>query len=127
MELKITQNKRNEVLKRSEIIAEVMQKEVPSKIEITKVLTAQLNTKPEIVIIKKIDSKYGQQKVIIDANVYDKEEEMNKIERNYMLKRNETKKEEVKSKEIGEQVEKETKIEQTNEEAVNENKEEKKE
>lgn len=127
MEIKITQNKRNEVLGRSEIIAELMQKEVPSKIEVTKALTAQLNTKPELVIIKKIDSKYGQQKVIVDANVYDKEEEMNKIERKYMLKRNETKKEEG-----NEQAKEETKqeasekVEEVKEEAT-EKKEEKKE
>lgn len=98
MELKITQNQRNEVLRRNEVLAEIKQEKVPSKEEVLKNLSAQLNTSVDKIVVKKILSNYGQQKSIVHANVYDDNKDLKNTERKYMLKRNNIKEEVVSEK-----------------------------
>jgi translation initiation factor IF-2 len=93
MELKIIKNERNEAFGRSEIIAELRDKKIPSKKEIKKNLTARLNAEKEKVIIESIIKEFGKEKIIVKARKYDNIEKMKKIEKKYLLTRNEEKEE----------------------------------
>jgi ribosomal protein S24E len=91
MELNIITNEKNELLGRSEIVAEVDQKLIPSRDEVTTNLAAQLNVEKSKIIVQKIANDFGKSKKTITAKVYDSEEVMKNVEREYMLKKNETK------------------------------------
>jgi len=91
MELKIIKNEKNEVLGRSEITAEVNQETIPSREEVTTNLAAQLSVSKDKIIVHKIANDFGKSTKTISAKIYDTIENMNKVERNYMLKRNESK------------------------------------
>ncbi|MDD3159944.1 MAG: hypothetical protein PHQ98_03185 [Candidatus ainarchaeum sp.] len=95
MKLTIIENKRNELLKRAEIKAEVDEKQV-NREEIINNLCAQLNTQKEKVVVEKIDSNFGTTKRKIVAKIYDTVEDLEKIESAYIKKRNNPKKEEKK-------------------------------
>ncbi|MDD3083850.1 MAG: hypothetical protein PHP82_02395 [Candidatus ainarchaeum sp.] len=92
MKLTIIKNDKNDLLSRSEVIAEIDEKKIPSREEIRKNLSAKLNTKEEKIIIMKISSKFGQTKNIVQARIYDNEKDLEKNERKYMIKRNTPKK-----------------------------------
>ncbi len=130
MKMNVIENKRNELMKRNEIKAEVEEKTIPSRQEIRKILTAKVDSKEEKVVVKKIESKFGQQKFVVIANAYDSEEDLKKAESKYVLKRNTFKKEteegttEKSNEEIAEKAEekKEEPVKENNEEAKTEEK-----
>ena len=88
MEMKIVQDIKNEVLNRREIVAEVTDKKVPSKDEVRKKLSALAEVDLKSLIIQKIDSSFGDPKMIVTANAYTDENSMKNIEKAYFLKRN---------------------------------------
>ena len=88
MELKIIENKKNEALKRVDIIAEVVEKLIPSRGEIRKKFSAQLNIPIERIIVRQIANEFGQNKSIITAKIYDNLADVKITERDYMVKRN---------------------------------------
>ncbi len=92
MKLEIIKNEKNELLERSEIIAEVSEKTIPSKNDIRKNISAKLNVPEEKIIIQQMKTEFGKDKSIVFAKIYDDAKKMQKIEREYMLKRNELKK-----------------------------------
>jgi small subunit ribosomal protein S24e len=94
MDLKIIKNERNEAFRRAEILAELKDKKIPSKEEIKKNITAQLNTDKEKVIIESIIKEFGKEKILVTARVYDDINKMKEIESKYLLTRNEEKKKE---------------------------------
>lgn len=69
---------------------------IPSRKDIKKEMVSSLNSKEELVVIKRINSIRGMQKVIIEANVYNSEKDLKKIEPKYILQRGVPKKEEKK-------------------------------
>ncbi|MFA5764345.1 MAG: hypothetical protein WC915_06065 [archaeon] len=91
MELKIIKNEKNEVLGRHEVTATVNQETIPSREEITNNLAAQLSVSKDKIIVHKIANDFGKPTKTITAKVYTNVENMNKVERKYMLKRNESK------------------------------------
>jgi ribosomal protein S24E len=92
MKLTIIENKKNELLKRSEIKAETDEKSITRK-DILANLSAQLNIAQEKIIVKKIDSNFGTIKKKIVANVYDDVKDLEKIENAFIKKRNNPKEE----------------------------------
>lgn len=101
MEMKITQDTKNEVLNRREIVAEIEEKIIPSRDEVRKKLAAVAGVKESTLIIEKIDSNFGNPVQTIKANAYTDEESMKTNEQEYLLKRNikEAPKEEEKTEE----------------------------
>jgi len=88
MELNIVENKKNEALKRADIIAEVDEKLIPSRDEIRKNISAQLNIPVERIIIRQVASEFGKHKVVIKAKIYDNAADTQITERKYMNARN---------------------------------------
>ncbi len=100
MELKIVQNNRSEIIKRNDIVAEFDQKTVPTRDEIRKNISAQLNIPIERIIIRKIDVKFGSNKGIALIKTYDTKEILDANEAKFVKKRNELKEVEQKSEEV---------------------------
>ncbi|MBT4192174.1 MAG: hypothetical protein HOE11_02610 [Candidatus Diapherotrites archaeon] len=88
MKLKITQNTRNEALKRSNIVAIDEEKIIPSRVEMRENLSAQLNIPKEQIVVRKIDTSFGTTTKTIYAMAYDDEETMKKTEEKYVITRN---------------------------------------
>ena len=88
MKLKITENTRNEPLRRSNIVAIDEEKIIPSRQELRESLSAQLNVPKEQIVVRKIDTSFGTTTKTIYAMAYDDEEMMKKTEEKYIITRN---------------------------------------
>ncbi len=81
-ELRIVEDKRNELLARKEIKATfTTEKATPSKADISKELAKQLNAKEEQIDVQHIYQKYGKLQSEIIANIYDKEAPKKKVKK----------------------------------------------
>jgi ribosomal protein S24E len=88
MKLKITENTRNEALRRSNIVAIDEEEIIPSRVEIRESLSAQLNIPKEQIVVRKVDTSFGTTTKTIYAMAYDDEEMMKKTEEKYVITRN---------------------------------------
>jgi len=91
MEIKITQQQYNPLLKRREILFEVehtQTKGTPTRLEIRKTLAELLKTNPEVVYVKRIETKTGTMRAIGEANAYDSLEQSKLVESKYIIARN---------------------------------------
>lgn len=99
MEVKITQEQYNPLLKRKEIMFEIdhsQDKGTPARLEIRQRLADILKTKPEVVYVKRMVTKAGTMRAMGSANAYDSVDQAKLIELKYVIARNmpEEKKEE---------------------------------
>jgi small subunit ribosomal protein S24e len=88
MDLKITQNKKNDLLKRLEIIAEGNEEKIPSRNEVREKIAALINAPQENIAVIKIDTRYGSKKLIVTAHAYPDKATMKLIENSTKLGRN---------------------------------------
>lgn len=88
MELKITEKKRNEVLNRQEITAEMHEKIIPAKTLIREKLSALLNVKNDQIAIWLVKSKFGSPRAKVYARIYGTPEDLKKSEVLYIRERN---------------------------------------
>jgi len=91
MEIKITQQQYNPLLKRREIAFQVehtQTKGTPTRLEIRKNLAEMLKTNPEVVYIKRIVTNAGTMKANCEANAYDTVEQAKLVEPKYIIARN---------------------------------------
>jgi len=91
MEIKITEEQQNILLKRKEILFEVehsQTKGTPSRLEIRNKLADMLKTKPELVYVKRVETKTGTMKAKGEANAYESVEQAKLIEPKYIVTRN---------------------------------------
>ena len=121
----ILQEKENTLFKRKEIQASVEAEITPNHTDVKKLLSEKFSTKIENIKIKKISGKFGSKTFTIIANIYDSEEDKDKVE-------SKSKKEEAEAKTLLQKEEKpaenqENSEEQTNQEKPNEQKSEDKE
>lgn len=91
MEVKITEEQQNILLKRKEILFEVehsQTKGTPSRLEIRNKLAEMLKTKPELVYVKRVETKTGTMKAKGEANAYESVEQAKLVEPKYIVTRN---------------------------------------
>jgi len=91
MEIKITQQQYNPLLKRREIAFQVehtQTKGTPARLEIRKTLAEMLKTNPEVVYVKRIVTKSGTMLATGEANAYDSVEQAKLAEPKYIIARN---------------------------------------
>jgi len=91
MEVKITDEQQNILLKRREILFEVehsQTKGTPSRLEIRNKLAEKLKTKPELVYIKRVETRTGTMKAKGEANAYESVEQAKLVEPEYIVTRN---------------------------------------
>jgi small subunit ribosomal protein S24e len=91
MEVTITQQQYNALLKRKEITFAVDHRQIkgtPTRIQVRNALADMLKTKPEVVYIKRITTKAGTMTATGEANAYDSIEHANRIEQKHIIARN---------------------------------------
>jgi small subunit ribosomal protein S24e len=91
MELKIIDEHKNILLKRKEITFEVnhsLTKSTPSRVELRNKLAETLKTKPELVFVKRVETKTGTMRATGKANAYDSIEQAKRVEPKYIVARN---------------------------------------
>ncbi|MEM4703599.1 MAG: 30S ribosomal protein S24e [Candidatus Bathyarchaeia archaeon] len=91
MKIKICSEKHNPLLKRKEITFQVEHEntgKTPQRLEIKKMVAAELKVDEKLVFVKKFETKTGTQTAIGEANVYDTFEQAVLIEPEYIIERN---------------------------------------
>lgn len=91
MEVKIIQEQYNPLLKRKEIKFEIdhaQDKGTPARLEIRQRLADILKAKPEVVYVKRVETKAGTMRATGSANAYDSVEQAKLIELKYIIARN---------------------------------------
>jgi small subunit ribosomal protein S24e len=91
MELKIIDEHKNILLKRKEITFEVnhsQTKGTPSRVELRNKLAEMLKTKPELIYVKRVETKSGTMLATGLANAYDSIEQAKRVEPKYIIARN---------------------------------------
>ena len=88
MDLKITEQKQNPFLSRTEIKAQLLYEgKTPSIPEIRKVLASQMKKEEQLVIIRNILTKFGFNHAVVEATAYSKKEDLEKAEPKYIINR----------------------------------------
>ena len=91
MKVNIISKKQNPLLKRKEVTFSVDHAQnggTPSRVGIRKQLASLLQTKPEMVYVKNLETKTGQMIAIGKANVYDSIEQGKLMEPKHVIARN---------------------------------------
>ncbi|MBS7606807.1 MAG: 30S ribosomal protein S24e [Candidatus Bathyarchaeia archaeon] len=90
MKINIISNRRNELLKRNEIIFSVIHERAPtpSRIEVRRELARILRVDVERVYVRKVESVTGASMTMGEAHVYDSEEHAKQIEPEHIIMRN---------------------------------------
>ncbi len=81
-DLTIVTEKRNDLLKRREVViqAEFAGKSTPAEVDVQKTLAEKIKTNEKLVVIKKIRQVYGSARAMVDAYIYDDETTLKAIE-----------------------------------------------
>ena len=87
MELQIIKDKTNPQLKRRDASIKIISKGTPSRIEVKNKLAALANSKPELIVIERLESKFGKQEVFGEASIYETEERLKQIAHKHLLVR----------------------------------------
>ncbi|MGM5482108.1 MAG: 30S ribosomal protein S24e [Nanobdellota archaeon] len=89
MEIEITKEKETPLLSRKRITAWAHhEKATPSRKEVLSQLAKKAKTKPELVIIKHIYTRFGETNMKIIAHVYKDRETLEKLERKNLIEKN---------------------------------------
>jgi len=91
MNVRITSEEYNPLLKRKEVAFEVEHKETggtPSRLEVRKRLATLLKTDLELVYVKRMETKTGTMIAVGEANAYDSIEQAKLVEPKHIIARN---------------------------------------
>jgi len=90
MEIKITQQKENPLLKRKEVQFEVEHNtgSTPPRLEVRRAVANALKLNVDLVFIKKFETKTGTHTATGTANLYESADQAKLIEPEYIVKRN---------------------------------------
>ncbi len=87
MEIQIIKDKKNTILKRREISFKVKEKVTPPRIDVKGKLAALLNSKPELIVIERLDTVYGKQELMGAACIYETEERLKQLAHQHLVAR----------------------------------------
>lgn len=87
MELQIIKDKKNPVLKRREVSLKIVNKGTPSRIEVKNKLAAMANSKPELIVIEKLNTAFGKQEITGMASIYETEERLKQLAHQHLVAR----------------------------------------
>lgn len=88
MEVTITQQQYNPLLRRKEITFTVDHQQIkgtPTRLQVRNALADMLKAKPEVVYVKRITTKAGTMTATGEANAYDSVDQANRIEQKYII------------------------------------------
>ena len=81
MEIKITHKENKPLLHREECIAEISDTKTPSNAELKKLIAEKMNKDESLVLVKKVNQKFGKQNTLVKFYVYNTVESIAKFER----------------------------------------------
>ncbi len=87
MEVQIIKDKKNPILKRREISFKVKEKVTPPRIEVKAKLAALLNSKPDLIVIERLDTVYGKQELVGTGCIYETEERLKQLAHQHLVAR----------------------------------------
>ncbi|MDI9616472.1 30S ribosomal protein S24e [Methanothrix sp.] len=90
MDIEILSERENPLLKRREIVLKVIHGEgsTPTRRSVLERLAAIKDSKPGLVVIRKMNSLFGKRESIAHARIYESEERMRQVENPHIVKRN---------------------------------------
>jgi small subunit ribosomal protein S24e len=95
MEFEFIRDERNELLARRELgFVLTFEGPTPSRKEILGKLCALKNIDEQVIVLDSLKTTFGKQEILGAARVYDDAENLNKTERDYLMKRSQVKAEE---------------------------------
>jgi len=87
MDIKIVKDEENALLNRRDIVFKTEETGMSRK-SAKNALVALLDTTPELLILDRMNSQYGRQDILGYARLYDNEQNLRRIEPEYMIARN---------------------------------------
>ncbi len=97
MKLEITEKKENKAMQRNEVLFKIEDAKItPSRKELKPKIAAMLNTKEQLVVIKKVSHPFGGREATITVNAYQNEATLKKLEPKHLIERDSGKKKEKK-------------------------------
>lgn len=87
MEIQIIKDKTNPLLNRREISVVVKNKTTATRIELKNKLAALLNSKPELIVVERLDTIYGKQEMNGTASLYQTEERLKQLAHQHLIVR----------------------------------------
>ena len=91
MQVKIESTKDNPLLKRKEVVFSIIQgpkEKTPPRLEVKRAVATEMKIGDDVVFIKRMHTKTVTSITIGDANVYQNVSQANKVEPEYIRKRN---------------------------------------
>ena len=89
MELKIDKTSDMPLLSRKRVTAWVdYTGKTPSRLELQKQIAKKISSKEDLVIVKHIYPRYGQQHAKVIANIYTNIDDLKRFEHDYLIKKN---------------------------------------
>ncbi|HEX9260979.1 MAG TPA: 30S ribosomal protein S24e [Candidatus Bathyarchaeia archaeon] len=91
MEIKVVSSNNNQLLKRKEVefrIEQGIQTKTPARLEVKRVLAAELKVGEERVFVQKMRTLTGTNTTIGSANIYENADQAKLVEPQHILKRN---------------------------------------
>ncbi len=90
MNIEILNERENPLLKRRELVLKIVHEEgpTPTRKSVVELLAAIKNSKPGLVVIRKMNSLFGKRESIAYARIYETEERMKQVENPHIVKRN---------------------------------------
>ncbi len=90
MEVEIVSDKRNQMLRRKEVVFRIEHSQAgstPSRVEVKRAIANALKSDGSLVFLKRFETKTGTRIAFGEANVYDNLEQAKLIEPDYIVKR----------------------------------------
>lgn len=81
MEIKITKKEEKPLLHRLECIAEISDSKTPANAELKKLIAEKMNKDESLILVKKVNQRFGKQNTIVEFCAYDSVESIGKFER----------------------------------------------
>jgi len=95
MEIEITEERDNQLLKRKEVFFKLKHEEEggkkgasPSREEARDVLIKKLRCSPNLLVIAKMRTEFGKRETVGYAKVYESEDRLREIEKEHIIRRN---------------------------------------
>ncbi|ADP77239.1 Ribosomal protein S24e [Methanothermus fervidus DSM 2088] len=90
MEINITEEKRNELLKRKEIKFECLHsgEPTPKRVDVRDKLSSILDVNKELIVIDTLEPRYGEGRCVGYAKIYDSKESLEEIEQEHIIRKN---------------------------------------
>jgi ribosomal protein S24E len=79
--INIIEEKKNDLFKRKEIVAEVRSSKIPSRDELLDIVAKKFSAEKQVVVVERIKGKFGSSSFRFFAKVYASEKDKEKVER----------------------------------------------